>query len=217
MYSYKKTHPTKETLKCKIDFKQFAREFGVSIEHYHVDNGRLTDHPCNNLKEHVQPITYCGVHAHHQNGKFEKFIRDLQEKKRLYHATHQWPDAITPHLCPYSMKMENDIAKSTPRRQDGSIPKALFARSNHVLQNDHPFGCPVYVLDLKLQQMKKIDKWRQRSRIGLYLVKSVQHARTVNLVLSIKPEWSKHNTKYSLMIPSKPQDGKSTYPDQNSN
>jgi len=67
--------------------------------------------------------------------------------------------------------MANEIANSTSRRQDGSISKALFARSNQVLQNDHPFGCPVYVLDLKLQQMKKIDKWRQRSRIGVYLGK----------------------------------------------
>jgi len=106
----------------------------------------------------------------------------------ILYAAHKWPDAITPHLWPYALKMANKIRNITPRMQDGQVPLAVFARSNQVHQLDHlhPFGCPVYVLDTRLQQNKKIDKWQQRSRIGAYLGPSEKHARTVHLVLSIK-------------------------------
>lgn len=84
--------------------------------------------------------------------------------------------------------MVNEIGNTTPRRQDGSVLMAVFSRSNQVLQIDHlhPFGCTVYVLDSKLQHIEKKDKRQQRSRIRVYSGQSVQHVRTVNLVLSIK-------------------------------
>jgi len=92
----------------------------------------------------------------------------------LLHATHQWPDAIMPHLWLNALKMSN--------------PMSLFSKSIHVQQIDHlhTFGCLTYVIDSKLQQRQKIDKWRQRSQIGVYLGQSMQHARTVHLILSIK-------------------------------
>ena len=49
----------------------------------------------------------------------------------------------------------------------------------------HHFGSPVYVLDSKLASGKKIDKWSERARVGIYLGRSSQHARTVVLVLSL--------------------------------
>jgi hypothetical protein len=48
----------------------------------------------------------------------------------------------------------------------------------------HPFGCPAYVLDGDLQNGKKIPKWSSRSRVGIYLGYSPQHARSVGLILS---------------------------------
>ena len=48
------------------------------------------------------------------------------------------------------------------------------------------FGCPVYVLDEKLQGGAAIyQKWRQRARVGINLGRSPQHARSVSLVLNI--------------------------------
>jgi len=58
--------------------------------------------------------------------------------------------------------------------------------SDATLDHNIPFGCPVHVLDPRLQQIKKIDKLQQRSRVGVYLVQSMNHAKTVCLVLSIK-------------------------------
>ena len=64
---------SKETLKGKLAFEQYARGLGVDVEHYHADNGRFADNSfINNVKEQGQTITYCGVNAHHQNGKAEK-------------------------------------------------------------------------------------------------------------------------------------------------
>ena len=47
------------------------------------------------------------------------------------------------------------------------------------------FGCPVYVLNANLQSGKKIDKWSDRARVGIYLGRSPQHSRNVALVLSL--------------------------------
>ena len=56
------------------------------------------------------------------------------------------------------------------------LPKATTFR---------PFGCPVYILDQRLQAGIKISKWHTRARVGLYLGHSPVHAKTVSLVLNI--------------------------------
>jgi hypothetical protein len=54
------------------------------------------------------------------------------------------------------------------------------------LNHFQPFGCPVFVLDNKMQSGKKLPKWEVRSRMGIYLGMSMQHARSVALVLNLK-------------------------------
>jgi hypothetical protein len=47
-----------------------------------------------------------------------------------------------------------------------------------------PFGCPVYVLDSKIQGGSGIfHKWKSRANLGIYLGRSPQHTRSVALVL----------------------------------
>jgi hypothetical protein len=47
-----------------------------------------------------------------------------------------------------------------------------------------PFGCPAYVLENALQSGKGIhNKWKYRSRVGIYLGRSPFHGRNVALVL----------------------------------
>ena len=45
-------------------------------------------------------VSYCGVNAHHQNGRAEKRIRDLQDQARvlIMKALNKYQDTITPHL-----------------------------------------------------------------------------------------------------------------------
>ena len=49
----------------------------------------------------------------------------------------------------------------------------------------HVLGAPVYVLDPKLQDGKKIPKWEPRSRLGMYLGFSSKHSSLVSNVLNI--------------------------------
>ncbi len=50
----------------------------------------------------------------------------------------------------------------------------------------HPLFCPVYVLDQKLQKGQTIEKWMSRARLGIYLGRSPNHAKSIALVLDIK-------------------------------
>ena len=180
-----------ELINAKIVFEQFALSCGVKIMHYHAENGRFADNAfIKDAQDHRQSISYCGVNAHHQNGKAEKRIRDLQVQGRvmLIHAMHKWNDAVNPQLWPYAIRMANEIMNITPRSKDGKMPLSLFANTDDLPKLDslHPFGCPAYILENSLQQGKKIDKWANRSRVGMYLGPSPNHARTVHLILSIR-------------------------------
>ena len=52
------------------------------------------------------------------------------------------------------------------------------------LRHFHAFGCPTYVLDNALQSGQAAPKWRQCSRLGVYLGPSLNLARSVALVLN---------------------------------
>ena len=66
------------------------------------------------------------------------------------------------------------------------------------LQRLHVFGCPVYVLDLKLQDGKKLPKWERQSQRAIYLENSKAHGSTVALVLNIKT--GKVSPQYHLIF-----------------
>jgi len=65
-------------------------------------------------------------------------------------------------------------------------PIAAFAGTNDVpkILHLHTFGCPAYVLVNELQAKRKIDKWRPRCRVGIYLGPSPQHTSSVHLIMS---------------------------------
>ena len=105
----------------------------------------------------------------------------------LIHANKRWPAAINTHLWPYALRMANDIMNATPNLKTGKVPLNIFAGTNIASNPKHwyPLGCPVYVLDSEMQTGKKLSKWANRARVGIYLGHSPQHARTVALVLSM--------------------------------
>jgi hypothetical protein len=98
-----KTTNALETVEGKRAFERYARTHGVSVSHYHADNGIFASAQFVKAVEFDgQTISYCAVNAHHQNGKAEKKIRDLQDMARsmLLHAKQRWPSAITSNLWP---------------------------------------------------------------------------------------------------------------------
>lgn len=179
-----------ETVEAKECFEAFSKTHRVHIQHYHTDNGRFAD---NLFLQHVhkcgQTISHCAAHAHHQNGRAEKKIRDVQElgRKQLLHAMTRWPEAITYHLWPYALRNENYIINYLPQNENGVSPiEHFFSTSIQArLKEFHAFGCPVYALHPSLQGTMKIPKWQPRFRISVYLGVSPRHARNVSMILSI--------------------------------
>ena len=181
-----------ETVQAKKAFEAYANLHGVTIRHYHADNGRFAENLwLDAVQEHRprQTISFCGVGAHHQNGVAEKKIRDIQENARtmMMHASLRWPQAHSVSLWPYALRTAVDVMNSTPRVDKTAISPIEHFSGVEVrpqLRNFHSFGCPVYVLNARLQDTKAQPKWESRARLGIYLGMSPRHARSVALVLN---------------------------------
>jgi hypothetical protein len=134
-------------------------------------------------------MSYSGVGAHHQNGRAEKIIRDIQDLARssLILAIERWPTAIDIRLWPYAIWRAAHVMNYSIKMGKGKCPMEVMSRveitPNPV--NKHPFGCPVYVLDSKAQGGMKEEKWADRSRPAIFLDSSTQYSRSVALALSI--------------------------------
>jgi hypothetical protein len=83
--------------------------------------------------------------------------------------------------------MSNSQHNSLPSTGPGSMSPIGLLTGSPVWPNIKHyaiFGCPSYVLNNNLQAQRKINKWISRARVGVYLGKSPQHARSVSLVLN---------------------------------
>jgi len=177
-----------DTIEAKQAFEKFALDRGVKIEQYHADNGIFASR---GFREEVhrcgQKLTFCGVGAHHQNGVAERRIQDLTDSARamLAHASHRNP-AVTAHLWPYALRHASYTRRILPRNGHSKSPEEFFtgAPVRPTTKYLHPFGCPVYVLQAALQSGGTQPKWNDRSRVGVYLGHSAQHAPSVALILN---------------------------------
>jgi hypothetical protein len=95
---------------------------------------------------------------------------------------------VDARLWPYALLNANASINKTPntKHEESPIEKFSTCKIHPNVHDDHPFGCPVYVLDGGLQGLGQISKWASRSRLAVYLGHSSQHSQTVALVLSIK-------------------------------
>ena len=187
-----KTQTIEETLESKQAFEMIARQNGVEVSNYHADNGIFRAHGWTQdcLRQH-QSITFAGVNAHHQNGRAERRIRLLQELTRtqLIYLQHKWKTIHTAPLWPYALRLASENLNNTPNMQHHEKLTATQIFSNSSIHDNpihrQPFGSPTYVLQSPLQNNLPFNKWRHRSKLGLYLGPSSQHARNVSLVLDL--------------------------------
>mmetsp|Transcript_15060 Transcript_15060/g.36762 ORF Transcript_15060/g.36762 Transcript_15060/m.36762 type:complete len:970 (-) Transcript_15060:1237-4146(-) len=167
--------------------------FSSTIRRQHADN-----HPFNStsfkadIEAHKQSIDFSGVGAHHQNGAAERAIKTITTWARamLLHQMLHWPDEADHKLWPFAMDHAVYLWNHLPREDTLQAPIELMSGSklNHHewFPRLHVWGAPVYVLDPKLQDGKKIPKWDARARRGMYLGVSPVHSSLVSRVLNLQ-------------------------------
>ncbi|KAL7461742.1 hypothetical protein ACHAXS_003253, partial [Conticribra weissflogii] len=183
-----------ETLLGKARFEEWIFNLaGVTVNRYHSDNGVYASpdfkQDCSD-KDQVQ--SFSGVGAQHQNAHAERNIQTLSYWARtmMVHCALHWPsdNADELNLWPFAMEHAAWLYNRLPNRVSGLTPLEVFTRtkSDHQdLLRAHVWGCPVFVLDPKLQDGKKIPKWNRRSRLGQFLGFSEQHSSLVACVRNL--------------------------------
>ena len=189
-----------ESIRSKHALEAHFHTYGIKPHHYSSDNHPFTSKEwvadCKNQHQHR---SYSGVGAHHQN-YIERHIQTIFNWSRtsLLHFVLHWPQQAQENLWPFAIDYSVHLWNTMPTRDRVVSPMELLSsmafRNHHHLQRAHVFGCPVFVLDPKLQDSKKIPKWSMRSKRGIYLGVSPFHASTVHLVLnpstgSITPQY----------------------------
>jgi hypothetical protein len=182
-----------ETVIAKRAFEQDSATMGVKVKHYRADNVPFGSAEfVADLLANNQTITYSGTGAHHQNGIAERAIGTVTRWARtmLLHAVIHWPDRADLTLWPFAMEYAVFVWNNLPQKHSLMAPIELYSSSKFPsyehLNRTHVWGCPVYVLDPKLQDGHKLPKWDARSRRGQFLGMSPNHSSTVGRILNLR-------------------------------
>ena len=180
-----------DTKTSKHQFEFDAAQCGVNIQTYHTDNGIFTSSGVRrDLQASDQHLRLSGVGAHFQNSLAERAIQTVHNSARamMLHLSIHWPDQYDPNLWPFALDYAVWLYNHIPGRDSHVAPIELFCgvkQDCSYLRRARVFGCPTYVLDPKLQDGKKIPKWKPRARMGQFLGFSPTHSSTVGLVRNL--------------------------------
>jgi hypothetical protein len=108
----------------------------------------------------------------------------------MMHQMIHWLACFDEALWSFAMEHAVELWNNMPPNCDGLTPLELFTRTksflHDVLQQACVWGCPVYVLDPKLQDGKKLPKWTKKSHLGMYLGASTAHSSMVGCILNLQ-------------------------------
>jgi hypothetical protein len=179
-----------ETICGKLLVEREARDANVKIKKYHLDNGVFSS---KEFKDHCtklgQDLTFSGVGAKFQNGVAERSIGTVSNMARanMVHALLHWPGQNFIDMWPLAMQYAVWVYNKIPHFVAKQTPEELWTKiklpDSH-LPRAHAFGCPVYVLDAKLQDGKSIPKWDSKARQGIFVGFSPHHSTNVPLILN---------------------------------
>jgi hypothetical protein len=182
-----------ETLLSKVAFERFAKTCGHKIRSFRADNMPFSSKEFQaDLVTKGQEITFSGVGAHHQNGVAERAIQTVTQWARsmLLHQALHWPDQTQLDLWPFALEHAVYLWNHLPRKDSLMAPVELFTGASfdnfEHIQRARVWGCPVYVLDPKLQDGHKIPKWDPRSRRGMFVGVSHAHSSNVGRILNLR-------------------------------
>ena len=158
---------TGETILAKVKFEEWLWEQAAAeIRHLHSDNGIFTSdafrEDCHNKD---QSQSFSAVGTQHQNAQAERAIQTIMYMARtfLIHVSLHWDDRGVDDLALWSFAVKHAawLYNRLPNQSSGLSPIeiATKTKSDHKdLLRAHVWGCPVFVLDPKLQDGKKIPK-----------------------------------------------------------
>jgi hypothetical protein len=178
-----------ETIRTKQGFERLCMDNGVVVQDYLTDSAAFKANSfVAHINETYQKLRFCGTNAHHQNGLAERSIQTISNMARamILHASIHWKNGCDSSLWPQAVNYAAHIYNNTPK--NGVCPADIFMGSTvprHLLLDYHVWGCPVYVLDPKMQSGKKLPRWEPRSRRGMFMGLSRQHASEVPRVLNL--------------------------------
>ncbi|CAJ1930221.1 unnamed protein product [Cylindrotheca closterium] len=182
---------THETLQGKEAFENKCREFGVIVSEYQSDNGgaftstAYTEH----LRQFEQVSLFAGVGAHHHNGIAKRSIQTIMSIARtmMLHQAIHWPDVAAANCWPLAVDQAVFLYNHIPNPTTGLSPNDLISRTRWPqsrLADVHVWGCPVYVLEKKIQDGQKLPRWQPRSTWQIYVGLSKKHSSSVPLCLN---------------------------------
>jgi hypothetical protein len=157
--SFQESKTASEACRSKCDYETFAKQYNVTIDSYHADNGAYRSEIFQkSIDNNNQKLNFSGVNAQWQNGLVERSNGTLCSAARsmLNHAISRWEKTITAELWPFAIQH----AKRRSRDYDLSPWEQFTGESYKLNQTDmHPLFCPVYVLDRRMQEGTSPPKW----------------------------------------------------------
>jgi hypothetical protein len=86
-------------------------------------------------------------------------------------------------ILPFEHSKSSTSPSPCPVHRKEVRPGSTIPR--HSFMDTHVWGCPIYILDPKVQQGQKLPRWQPRSRQGIFMGLSQQHTSEVPQVLNI--------------------------------
>jgi hypothetical protein len=158
-----------ETVQAKLRFEREAAGVGVQVRDYCTDNGIYTSKEfATELSSKGQGIKHSGVGGHHHNGVAENAIKNTVRTARtmMIYAALRWPEHNERDLWPLALSHAVHLHNEIPSQASRLTPHEVWAQSKSsfsALVNAHPWGCPVYILQPRLQDGGKVPKWEPHS------------------------------------------------------
>ena len=171
-------------------YERMARTFGIIVKKFQTENGIFAEEGFKrDVSDKNQPISYCGFRAHYQNGIAEAYIKQPTEKARtmLIHAKNRWWEVIQPCLWPFALKQAEFNLNNLCLGKSGKSRAENFSVMHNKIniRHYHTFGCPVYVINARLQGAGFIQKWDKQARVGAFVRRSPIHAGNVSPILNL--------------------------------
>jgi hypothetical protein len=184
----KVSHGANETVMGKSCFGQWLWDMAYTeVKHYHGNNGIFSaEEYCLECKEKGQSQSFSGVGAQHQNARAERAIQTIMFMacSFMVHASLHWIDQGSDDILswPFAFKHVVWIYNRVPNCQSGLTLLELLTKSkadHRDILRAYVWGCPAIVLEIQLQNNKKLPKWNRCAWVGQFLGYLGEHSSLV--------------------------------------